>query len=166
MTDPLPVRLDVTLRDVCRDDLRRLEWFGMLTRFRASFDDYFERYERGEILYLVAEMNRFPVGQILVDVTLRQSEGVALIWAFRIMPNLHNLGIGSWLIRAAEQAVKARGFRYTELGCEHFNIRAKRLYDRLGYEVIGEKHQPWTYTTPEGITETVDEPEWIMRKAL
>jgi hypothetical protein len=39
MTEPHHLNLDVTLRDVSRDDLRRLEWFGLLTRFRASFDD-------------------------------------------------------------------------------------------------------------------------------
>jgi hypothetical protein len=65
--DRLPVSLDVTIRYAWRDDLRKLEWFGLLTPFRDIIERAYARAERDEAAFLVADLNSFPVGQVWVD---------------------------------------------------------------------------------------------------
>ena len=49
-------------------------------------------------------------------------------------------GIGSRLLAAAEQLAIARGFAAIDLEVEATNQRARALYDRRGYAVIGSYH--------------------------
>jgi hypothetical protein len=61
------LNLEITLRPCRPADLLDLEWFGLFTPSREIAQKAFERYRRGENMMLVAEANRFPVGQIWVD---------------------------------------------------------------------------------------------------
>src|SRR5437868_4023084 len=64
----------VTIRPCVRDDLAKLEWFGLFTLHREIIHSAFERQERGENRMLVAELNSFPVGQVWIDLTTKQEE--------------------------------------------------------------------------------------------
>ena len=55
----------------------------------------FQRQQRGEVLMLVAEANRFPIGQLWIDLVKKQEESIGIIWALRVMPAFQNLGVGS-----------------------------------------------------------------------
>lgn len=44
--------------------------------------------------------------------------------------------------------------------------RALRLYERLGYERIRERHRAWSYTDPDGRLEHVEVDEVLLRKEL
>ena len=83
-----------------------------------------------------------------------------------MLPPLQNLGIGTRLILAAEDILKSHGFRFAEIGAEKDNPGAKRLYERLGYQVTRDNLEGWDVTTPEGnvVHEIAD--EWIMQKSL
>ena len=52
--------VDIIIRPCKRADLRKLEWFGMLTKYREIILEAFERQEKGEVIMLVAEVNHFP----------------------------------------------------------------------------------------------------------
>lgn len=54
-----------------------------------------------------------------------------------VIPELRSAGIGTELIRFAEKRI-LRKSPNVFLCCSSFNPRAKKLYERLGYEVIGE----------------------------
>ncbi len=166
MLDTFSITLNVTIRPATRDDLRPLEWFGSLTPFRQTIEIAFERAEQGEVVFLVAEANNFPVGQVWVDLVKLANEGVGIIWAFRVLTTMRNLGIGTRLIQNAEQVIAAHGLNIAELGVEHSNPNARRLYERLGYRVVESKLECWNYNTPEGEQHFVEEYEWIMRKQL
>ena len=45
-------------------------------------------------------------------------------------------------------------------------VEAKRLYERLGYSVIGDKILHWSYTQPDGEPKQVEDHVWILRKML
>ena len=138
----------------------------MLTPFRESIEAALTRAENGEIIYLVAEINGYPVGQVLVDCITRKDEGVGIVWALRVIPNMQNLGIGSKLMQAAEQTLRVRGLHSAELEVAQDNTGARRLYDRLGYQVTRETVTRWWYRTPAGETVHVDQDAWVMRKTL
>jgi hypothetical protein len=73
------ITLPICVRLARRDDLRRLEWFGMLTPFREVLERDFERAEQGELIYLVAEANGYPIGQVEVDLTKKGDLGIGVL---------------------------------------------------------------------------------------
>jgi ribosomal protein S18 acetylase RimI-like enzyme len=166
MPEPLAITLIVTIRPARYDDLRMLEWFGLITPYREIMEKDFARARQGEIAYLVAEANGFPIGQVQVDFTLYGAQGIGLIWALRVIPTMQGLGIGTRLIGAAEKLLRDYGFHTAEIGVEASNPDARRLYERLGYVVVREVNEPWQYTTPDGEQITVDEPGWDMHRPL
>ncbi|MBZ0298972.1 MAG: GNAT family N-acetyltransferase [Anaerolineae bacterium] len=166
MLDQFTLALEVVIRHVRQDDVRRLEWFGLLTPFRDVIQRAYARAEQGEIAFLVADLNGFPVGQVWVDFVRQAEAGVGVIWALRVLEPLQNLGIGSHLIRAAESAITARRLRTAEIAVSVENLAARRLYERLGYRVIRAQDERWSYATLDGVLHPVEEREWILRKTL
>ncbi len=57
---------------------------------------------------------------------------VTVLW---LEPELRRLGLGSRLLRAAEEYAVERGCRHAHL--ETFSFQAPEFYRRLGYEVFG-----------------------------
>ena len=78
----------------------------MYSQFREITLKNFERYEKGEIMMLVAEANNFPVGQAYIDLVKQSEESIGVIWSLRVLENLQNLGIGTRLIKSAEKFLK------------------------------------------------------------
>lgn len=79
------------------------------------------------------------VGQEIVGFTILQMKGAfsGYIQTVGILPAWRNQGIGSRLIQFAEDRI----FKETPnafICASSFNPRVQRLYERLGYEVIGE----------------------------
>ena len=164
--DRFNLSLDVTIRLGEQKDLLDLEWFGMFADFRNLFSSAYESHVRGENIMLVAEVNHFPVGQVWIDLAKLQTDEIGILWALRVLPTLQNLGIGSALIRSAESILSSRGYKISELGVAKDNHDAKRLYERLGYQVVGDNIEEWDYITLKGETVHVVEHEWILRKPL
>lgn len=163
--DRFSVPLSVTIRLGIEDDLEPLEWDQQLASHRALLAQAYRRYERGEALFLVAETAHIPVGQLWVDLT-RGGAGSARLWAFRVLPSLRGLGIGTRLLRAAERSMAARGLRMAETGCEKSEARARRFYEQRGYGLSHEERDHYTYETPSGERVEATSDMWILRKRL
>jgi ribosomal protein S18 acetylase RimI-like enzyme len=85
-------------------------------------------------VYLAVDGNKEIAGFIMLNM---QGAFVGYIQCICIGPDWRNQGIGSRLIAFAEQLI----FHETPnvfICVSSFNPGAKRLYERLGYEVIGE----------------------------
>jgi ribosomal protein S18 acetylase RimI-like enzyme len=165
-TERLAVVAEVMVRPCREEDLQTLEWFGLHSHHREIFVDTFARHLSGENIMLVADLNDFPVGQAWVDLIKRQSERVGYIWAVRVFPFLRGLGIGTYLMRSAEELLRVHGFNHAEVGVEKDNEAARRFYVRLGYLPHGELTEEYSYTTPEGVHAHHIVDQWIMRKSL
>jgi ribosomal protein S18 acetylase RimI-like enzyme len=137
------ISLPVTIRSCRPSDLPDLEWFGLLTEYRQTITEAFQRFQKGEILMLVAEVNHFPAGQLWVDLTKQREESVGVLWALRVFIPFQDLGIGTRLIQSAEEGLKGLGFRISELAVEKDNPDAQRLYERMGYRVVRENIEEW-----------------------
>lgn len=162
--DELAIRLGVTIRAAVAADLDDLEWYGHQRHLLPHVAAVLERRERGEAELLVAVANGFPVGRIGVDFTRRP--GKALLWSFAVIPNLRGLGVGTALIRAAETVAADSGLTTVEIDVGKDNPRAQALYERLGYEVVGEEQGRWSYVDERGETVVVHDDDWVLRKQL
>jgi ribosomal protein S18 acetylase RimI-like enzyme len=166
MVEPFEVALQVAIRPCVREDLPKLEWFGLFARYRQLFADTFVRSEKGEIVMLVAVLNQFPVAQVWIDLVKQREQSTGILYSLEVLPPLQNLGIGTRLIAAVEDLLRKRNYKVVELGVDNDNPGAKRLYQRLGYQVIRYNQEPYEIVTPDGQKVQERAHEWIMQKAL
>ncbi len=159
------VPLEVTIRACRKDDLPRLEWYGMFTPHREIFHSAWERHQRGENLMLVADSGDFPIGQVWIDLAKKRPAPTGVVWALRVFPFLKQQGIGHRLMQAAEEALHRRGFRQVEVGVEK-GSPAFRFYERLGYRRSGTLYEEYSYTTPDGVALTVPVDQIVYHKEL
>jgi len=57
----------------------------------------------------------------------------ALLWDLRVAPDMRHRGIGTALLRAAEQAAGRQGARMLRVETQQFNVAACRFYQRNGF---------------------------------
>jgi ribosomal protein S18 acetylase RimI-like enzyme len=157
------VTLHLVIRAVREDDLPRLEWFGSLAHWRDVNRRTFVDHQAGMRLMFVADLRGFPIGQVVVDVT---SHDYAYLYALRVLEPFQGFGIGSELIGVAEDAARSHGFRQIHLAVEKSNVGARRLYERLGFEIFTSRVDVWSYVDHHGETHWVHEDVYGMRKLL
>lgn len=131
------------IRTVTDEDLPKLIWKGLEEWEETIYKEFAEREEKGT-LWLVAEENGEPVGQILA--TVKGKFGKPYLSALRVRPDLRGKGIGTQLIQKAEEALKRQGASIITISVDVEN-RAIRLYERLGYVRVGEvRKEHWVRT--------------------
>jgi ribosomal protein S18 acetylase RimI-like enzyme len=74
-----------------------------------------------------------------LDLTRRPDAGE--IGQLAVHPAMQSCGLGTLLIRAAEQRILDRGLDRAELAVE--SRRARELYERLGYRAYGTETVSW-----------------------
>lgn len=173
------LNLNMQFRIATEEDLPKLEWYGQYTHFRNLFRLTFEGQLKGERLMLLADVNNFPVGQVFLLLNQRVTAWQAVInrtgkppqqrgylYALRVMDHLQGLGIGTKLILEAERLMQESGADWSTISVAKDNPGAKRLYERLGYEVYMEDEGRWSYVDHMGKTIYVHEPCYMMEKRL
>jgi ribosomal protein S18 acetylase RimI-like enzyme len=95
---------------------------------------------RGHGILLVAWRDKEPVGFVYLWLTRaeerelrRELPGVPLLNRLHVTAAHRGVGIGTSLMREAERILAERGYRRVALGVGVDNLRARRLYERLGY---------------------------------
>lgn len=115
--------------------------------------DRFQQQKNGKAVYLGAFINNYAIGYVLLsldnkeDVMLytNQKKCADMIDLLIIEP-LRNCGIGSRLALACEEYCREFAIPYLGLDVNPTdNSAAKRLYERLGYHEVGEKHLDGVY---------------------
>ncbi|MFE9457436.1 GNAT family N-acetyltransferase [Streptomyces californicus] len=173
--DARPGSGSVRVRPCRAADLEPLERYlpspGRTRRHAARFD----RQERGLATFLTAWSDDVPVGtaQILwqgcgaPEVRARFPDCPELnglsIWP----PELRSRGIGSALIAAAEERVRAAGHARIGLGVNDDNHRAAALYLRIGYRETDCRYvDRYAYLDDEGVRHEVADPARFLAKEL
>ncbi|MFJ9249460.1 GNAT family N-acetyltransferase [Streptomyces sp. NPDC101776] len=118
----------------------------------------FARQERCESTYLVAWLDGRPVGHVELRWTGCDASAVRAarpgcleIGGLGVWPEeLRSRGIGTALIRAAEELAVERGLTDVGIGVEKDNVRAAALYARLGYEPLTDYYDRWSYEDADG----------------
>lgn len=163
----------VKIRQVEKSDLTALEWGGAYQRFRRIYADVFQRTQKELAVMWVADLTGYGlVGQVFVQLNsdyrpeLANGKTRAYVHAFRVRPLFRNAGLGTLLMQAAEADLLARNYKTVVLAVARDNPAARRLYERLGYQVIGADAGRWSYRDDRGILRHVVEPGWRMSKSL
>lgn len=133
--------MPMAVRDMTHDDLAACDWSGSPMHLESVAREL-DRAARGQADYLVACP---PSGLPLAKggITYQLAPGSGTIWQLAVHPAVQSLGIGTFLIRALEDRIRERGCRYAEIRVEVDNVRARELYERLGYIAFGEVPDSW-----------------------
>jgi ribosomal protein S18 acetylase RimI-like enzyme len=134
-------------------------------RLRYVLNRWLDRQERGEIYVAVAEFSGVPVGRVGLDFTIQGEPEVAYLWAASVEEDWRGQGIGSALMLHLEEVARERGRPIIELLVAQDNEPARRLYERLGYEVCGTGVNRWVEKDDSG-AEEFEELCWRLRKRL
>lgn len=123
-------------------------------------DDRFESQQKGNSVYLIAWDGQVPVGHL--NLKLKGSDEEYVKSKLGIFPELNAIGtyppemrskgIGRKLIARAEEICRKKGFEKVGLAVDTSNVRARELYEKLGYEDsgIGEFDSFWYETQDDG----------------
>ena len=158
--------LKIQVRTAEEADLPGLEWWGWYAAHREIIRAIFAETLRGQSLMIVADSGGFPVGQVWVDLARKKVAHVGILWALRVIPGFQGGGIGSQLIRVAENTLSKRGYRTCEIGVEDENTDARRLYERMGYQVVGKRRERRRYRDPAGARKLIVTDQWLLHKTL
>ncbi len=118
------------------DDLVALEE-SSFAQDRLSRAQYRKHLDSETALVLVASANhRRFLGTAVVF--FRKATTIARLYSLATTPQAQGKGVGSALVETCEDAARSRGCRALRLEVRKDNAVAIRLYERLGYQRIGE----------------------------
>ncbi|GGV02030.1 N-acetyltransferase GCN5 [Streptomyces albospinus] len=158
------VVLPVRVRDLLQRDLPACNWSGSATHLR-QVERELARAAAGEVDYLaVCTPRDVPVA--IGGIDYQVSEGAGAVWQLAVLPALQSCGLGTLLIRAAEQRIGSRGLHRAELAVEEDNPRARALYERLGYVAYGREPDAWDEEAPDGSIRRHETMCVLMRREL
>ena len=163
---------DVVIRRVKRSDLEALEWEGEFIRYRNIYLEVFKRMRRGDAKMWVAELEKSKlIGQVFVQYYLRgifnsSEKKHAYIHGFRVRPEYSRAGLGTRLMKFAENAIIEKSIFTVNLNVAKDNQGALRLYKNLGYKLFGETPGRWWYHDHKNKLQVVEEPSWRLTKKL
>jgi GNAT superfamily N-acetyltransferase len=107
---------------------------------RHWFSERLDRQQQGGGVVLVAWLDGRPVGDVYLDCepakepeVRRHLPGVPVLDHLEVLGPLWGRGIGTALIRAAEDTARQLGHERIALGVGLDNPKARQLYERLGY---------------------------------
>ena len=143
--------LNLTVRDVQESDLPKLAWSGSSIHVEQLAEHV--RAADGSVDYVAAFL---PTGEAVGkgEIDDIKRPGMAEIGSLAVHGLVQSQGIGSLLIDVAEDRARARGWSSTVVGVEEDNPRAQRLYERLGYHVVGSEPDEWDELAPDGTVVT------------
>lgn len=167
----IELTMSVTLRLAARSDLPKLEWYGEYAHFRPLFRRTFQDQLRGNRLMLVADCANFPIGQVFIQLGSEETRMAkprerAYLYSFRVMEMFQGKGIGTRLLYEAEAMVGSMGYSATTIAVAKDNLKARRLYEHVGYGIFGDDDGHWSYTDHRGIVHHVHEPCWLLEKKI
>jgi ribosomal protein S18 acetylase RimI-like enzyme len=102
---------------------------------------FLARQASGEVTYLTAWRGGVAVGVGAVRWTGRGGCADPELSNLHVPPALQSQGIGTAVVRFAEDLVRSRGYARLAIGVDENNVRAAALYERLGYADTGQR---WT----------------------
>ncbi len=172
MTEPTTIT-EFIIRPLREDELPALEWDGEYTHFRNLFRQSFEEMQLGQRVMLIAHEAETGAlaGQVFVqfisgDPKYADGASRGYLYALRVRPAYQSRGLGRQLILAAEDHLRTRRMAVATIGVAKGNLRAQKLYERMGYEIVAEDPGRWTYVDHLGRMREVNEPSWLMAREL
>ncbi|HSM25989.1 MAG TPA: N-acetyltransferase [Anaerolineaceae bacterium] len=162
----------VIIRHLIYEDLPQLEWGDEYMHFRQVYLKAYKNRNEGKSLIWVADLpGEGIIGQVFIQLNsvrkdLADGFYSAYLYSFRIKPEFRNAGLGTTIMSIVENDLKKRKFRELTLNVAKENTDGIRLYQKLGYEIIGSESGEWTYRDHNNNQQNIVEPAWKMVKSL
>ena len=133
----------------------------------AQLRQRFEQCRDGYRKILVAELDGRPVGTVSMGGHGFQRPDSLRLFALDVGEAFRGRGVGTALVYAVEAAAADRTLNEVNLEVALENEDAVRLYERLGYQRLGEQVMDrWEQHLDDGGSRLVEEPSWVMIKSL
>jgi ribosomal protein S18 acetylase RimI-like enzyme len=162
----------IKIRPVRYSDLPSMEWEGAYTHFRKVYQRTYQKACEGKTLMWVVDLQTIGViAQVFVQLEsprkdLADGKNVAYLYAFRVRPAYRNQGLGKKMLTFVEDEMQQRGFREITLNVAQRNEPAIRLYQQVGYQIVGYEKGDWTFHDHQNRLRRIIEPAWKMIKRL
>lgn len=162
----------VIIRHLIFSDLPQLEWNGEYKHLRQVYLNAYRNRNKGKNVLWVADLPQTGViGQVFIQLNsvrkdLADGFFSAYLYAFRIKPEFRHAGLGSRIFKVVELDLIKRNFREITLNVSKTNGPAIRLYERLGFEIVGSEPGEWSFRDHENKLQNVVEPAWKMVKSI
>jgi DNA-binding MarR family transcriptional regulator/GNAT superfamily N-acetyltransferase len=108
---------------------------GLVARVVADFVDQREADPK-RVAAWVAEVDGRPVGSIFC---MRKDDATAQLRLLLVEPTARGLGVGSRLVDECVGFARAAGYRELVLWTNDVLVEARRIYERAGFVLVGEK---------------------------
>jgi ribosomal protein S18 acetylase RimI-like enzyme len=154
----------LVIRDCREGDVDAMSWATSAGQ-RREWHEQLARAARGEVVYLVAELDGGVVGKAVLD-WVHEADGTPWLWMVSVDPAHRGLGVGTAMLAEAERRCRERGFTVLECAVDEDNPRALALYLRLGYDEVGAHTDEYDVAAEDGIVTRVSKPGRRLRKAL
>lgn len=139
--------VEVVVRPLGFDDLPQCSWLGSPTHLR-SVREQLARQQAGQVSYLLVVCDGVPVCAGGVDwVRIPQ---MGYVWQVGTREGFRSRGFAQELMRHFEVLASRRAVPVLRLEVEVDNTPARRLYERLGYRVVGSSSPSWVEQGPHG----------------
>lgn len=133
----------------------------------AQVSQRFEQAQHGHREILVAELDGRPVGTVSMGGHGFQRPRSLRLFALDVGAAFRGQGVGTALVKAVEAEAADRALREINLEVAVDDEDAVRLYERLGYQRLGEQVMDrWEQHHDDGSIQVVEAPSWVMVKRL
>jgi len=165
MTYKIDFSAEYEIRSATLADLDKLSW--AIVDLKGSY--YKEKWAKKEQEMLdmyVAVINDFPIGYIWLDWSELKDNRTGEISTFTVLEPFRSKGIGQIMMAKMENILLEKGLKIAKTGANKENLRAIKLYEKLGYKITGEKQSSGTHTLSNGENINYFEDCWVMTKKL
>lgn len=137
----------VTIRLASQDDQRLIEELRRSVGW-SPFETGLASMQHGRSVVFILEVSGRGVasGALIFrsdDTDLADGASRALISNLIVNPGYQGHGFGTKLLEFLESEACIRGCTYVTIGVDAVNERARRLYERHGYEKLKDKTEAW-----------------------
>lgn len=151
------------IRPATRADIPPLEALPFSGGLPSKHRDRVERQDRGEALYLLALLGDRIIGHLLLKWDGPHSAQIrrlvpscAEIEDFVVAPDLRGQGVGSALLKAADDRCRERGVTRVGLGVGLENPSARAIYEHRGYGLVPGSEHRVSWLQPDGTGREVE----------
>jgi ribosomal protein S18 acetylase RimI-like enzyme len=110
--------------------------------------------------------NDIPLARIWLELVKKKDQGVGILFALDVVPRLRGLEVGSWMVSECLGVLKDLGFRTAEIGNYKDEDRTRKFYERMGFGVVGEAQNEWSYINEQGEQIIKREEFFVMQQKL
>ena len=155
---------ELAIRDGRRGDIEAMAW-AKSEEQREEWRRHLKRGRSGEVDFLVIEVGGRVVGKAVLDWT-HNPNGTPWLWLGSVDPEYRSRGLGALGLAEAERRARARGHTVIEMCVDDDNPRARDLYLRSGYTIVGPYVDEHDERLPDGTTRHVASPGVLLSKSL